>query len=143
MFNRSARSWTNYNYVDYDSQVKVGWYKGLPAAVSGLNFRWHEVPRSPENTRATGWLLCAIPMIRPLGGCGVGYDYIPNSIKPPGQSNKLLLVLWEQRVEGGVERRRWLAYTALGNPAVWNNPRSGADLKVIGRPGQCGWSIER
>ena len=123
--------WNQYNYIDYDAQAKVGWYKGLPAAVSGLNFRWHEVPFGSGKYEGYG-LAYMRYTYNPSPGCGIGYDYIPNSIKPPGQAGKLLLVLWEQRVEGGVERRRWLAYAVLGNPATWNNPRSGADLKVVG-----------
>lgn len=124
--------WNQYNYVDYDTQAKVGWYKGLAAAVSGLNFRWHEVPLNSGKYEGYGLAYMRYTYDPALGGCGGGYDLIPNSIKPPGQAGKLLLVLWEQRVEGGAERRRWLAYTALGNPATWNNPRSGADLKVVG-----------
>jgi hypothetical protein len=124
--------WNQYNYVDYDAQAKVGWYKDLPAAVSGLNFRWHEVPLNSGKYEGYGLAYMRYTYNPALGGCGGGYDYIPNSIKPPGQAGKLLLVLWEQRVEGGAERRRWLAYAVLGNPATWNNPRSGADLKVVG-----------
>jgi len=59
-------------------------------------------------------------------------DFIPDSIKPPGmgtwlhwdpnnnnpppfnkvdaEGDRLLLVLWQQKVEGDVEKRRWLAY---------------------------------
>jgi hypothetical protein len=124
--------WHQYNYVDYDVQAKVGWYKETPAAVSGLNFRWHEVPKNSGKYEGYGLAYMRYTYDPTLGGCGGGYDYLPNSLKPPGQAGKLLLVLWEQRVEGGVERRRWLAYALLGNPATWNNPRAGADLKVVG-----------
>ena len=110
----------------------MGWYKGLPAAVSGLNFRWHEVPRNSGTYEGYGLAFLLYTYDPALGGCGVGYDLIPNSIKPPGQAGKLLLVLWEQRVEGGVERRRWLAYSVMGTPAIFPNPRAGADIKVVG-----------
>ena len=40
----------------------------------------------------------------------------PTASNLRGMADKLLLVLWEQRVEGGAERRRWLAYADLGNP---------------------------
>lgn len=123
--------WNKYNYVDYDQQAKVGWYKDLPATVSGINFRWHEVPVGSGKYEGYG-LAYMRYTYNPSPGCGGGYDYIPNSIKPPGLAGKLLLVLWEQRVEAGVERRRWLAYSDLGTPASWNNPRTGADLKVLG-----------
>jgi type II secretory pathway pseudopilin PulG len=122
--------WQDYNHVDYDLQVKVGWYLGLQAAVSGLNFRWHETTH--HSGLFEGYGLAFMRYTYSASGCGTGYDYIPNSIKPTGQANKLLLVLWEQRVEGGVERRRWLAYADLGTPATYPNPRTGNDLKVVG-----------
>lgn len=123
--------WNQYNYVDYDQQSKAGWYKGLAAAASGLNMRWHEVG-GVGSGKFEGYGLSYMRYTYSGAGCGAGYDYIPNSIKPPGQSGKLLLVLWEQRVESGVERRRWLAYSVLGTPATWPNPRTGADLRVVG-----------
>ncbi|MBI5586395.1 MAG: hypothetical protein HY892_21495 [Deltaproteobacteria bacterium] len=122
--------WNTYNYVDYDAQAKMGWYKGLAAAVSGLNFRWHEVPTG--SGKYEGYGLSFLRYTYSSAGCGAGYDYIPNSIKPPGQAGKLLLVLWEQRVSAGTERRRWLAYAVLGTPATFPTPPAGADLKVIG-----------
>ena len=108
----------------------MGWYLGLQAAVSGLNFRWHETAHN--SGLFEGYGLAFMRYTYSASGCGAGYDYIPNSIKPPGLANKLLLVLWEQRVEGGVERRRWLAYADLGTPAIYPNPRAGNDLKVVG-----------
>jgi len=122
------QSWADYNHVNYDVQVKVGWYKGLPAAASGLNFRWHEVVPG----KFEGYGLSFLRYTYSAAGCGGGYDFIPNSIKPATLSNKLLLLLWEQRVEGGVERRRWLAYADLGTPALYPNPRVGNDPKVLG-----------
>lgn len=124
------QSWQTYNHLNFDLQVKAGWYKGLPAAVSGLNFRWTET--SNNSGLFQGYGLAFMRYTYSTSGCGFGYDYIPNSIKPPGKANKLLLVLWEQRVEGGVEKRRWLAYADLGTPASYPNPRSGNDLKVVG-----------
>ena len=124
--------WNTYNYLDYDVQTKAGWYMGLQAAASGSNFRWHEVPAGSGKYEGYGLAFLRYTYDPALGGCGAGYDLIPNSIKPPGQAGKLLLLLWEQRVEGGLERRRWLAYAVLGTPATFPNPRTGPDLKVVG-----------
>ncbi len=126
--NRSSRSWNDYNHVNYDIQAKMGWYMGLSAAVSGLNFRWHEV----VSGKFEGYGLSFMRYTYSAAGCGAGYDFIPNSIKPPGLANHLLLVLWEQRVVGGAEHRRWLAYADLGTPALYPNPRLGNDPKVLG-----------
>jgi hypothetical protein len=128
--NQLRQSWQTYSHLDYDTQVKVGWYMGMPAAVSGLNFRWHETAHN--SGLFEGYGLAFMRYIYSASGCGAGYDYIPNSIKPSGLANKLLLVLWEQRVESGVEKRRWLAYAVLGTPATYPNPRAGNDLKVVG-----------
>ncbi len=135
--NQLRQSWNTYNHVDYDLQVKVGWYKDFGAAVSGLNFRWHETANN--SGLFEGYGLAFMRYTYSDSGCGWGwgwgYDYIPYSIKPPGKANKLLLVLWEQRVVGGVERRRWLAYAELGTPAnysYWHDNRTGNDLKVVG-----------
>jgi hypothetical protein len=122
------QSWTDYNHVNYDVQVKVGWYVGLEAAVSGINFRWHEV----VSGKYEGYGLSFLRYTYSAAGCGGGYDFIPNSIKPAGLANHLLLILWEQRVEGGEEHRRWLAYADMGIPNVNPALRSGNDLKVIG-----------
>jgi hypothetical protein len=125
------QSWRDYNHVNYDVQVKVGWYVGLQAAVSGLNFRWHEVVAD----KFEGYGLSFMRYTYSAAGCGGGYDFIPNSIKPAGLANHLLLILWEQRVEGGVERRRWLAFADMGipnvNPALRTLNPSG-DFKVLG-----------
>jgi hypothetical protein len=128
--NDLRHSWETYGYLNYDLQTKVGWYMGLQAAVSGLSFRWHETAH--HSGLFEGYGLAFMRYTYSASGCGVGYDYIPNSIKPPGLANKLLLVLWEQRLEGGVEKRRWLAYADLGTPAIYPNPRAGNDLKVVG-----------
>ena len=128
--NELRQSWQTYNHVNYDIQVKVGWYKDFQAAVSGINFRWHETTNN--SGLFEGYGLAFMRYTYSASGCGSGYDYIPNSIKPPGLANKLLLVLWEQRVESGVEKRRWLAYADLGTPATYPNPRTGNDVKVIG-----------
>ncbi|MBI4763267.1 MAG: hypothetical protein HY787_01505 [Deltaproteobacteria bacterium] len=128
--NDLRNSWQTYGHLDYDLQAKAGWYMGLQAAVSGLNFRWKET--SLNSGLFEGYGLVFMRYTYSSSGCGAGYDYIPNSIKPPGLANKLLLVLWEQRVEGGVEKRRWLAFADLGTPATYPNPRSGNDLKVVG-----------
>jgi len=128
--NLLQQSWNTYNHVHYDTQVKVGWYKDFGAAVSGVTFRWHETANGSGLFQGYG--LAFMRYTYSASGCGSGYDYIPNSIKPPGLANELLLVLWEQRVEGGVEKRRWLAYADLGTPASYPGTRTGNDLKVVG-----------
>jgi Tfp pilus assembly protein PilE len=128
--NQLRQSWNIYSHVNYDTQVKAGWYQGFQAAVSGVNFRWQETANNSGLFQGYG--LAFMRYTYSASGCGAGYDYIPNSIKPPGLANELLLVLWEQRVEGGVEKRRWLAYVDLGTPALYPNPRAGNDLKVVG-----------
>lgn len=128
--NQIRQSWNTYGHVNYDLQVKAGWYKGLAAAVSGVVFRWHETANN--SNLFEGYGLAFMRYTYSSSGCGGGYDYIPNSIKPPGLANKLLLVLWEQRVVSGVERRRWLAYADLGTPANFPDARSGNDVKVLG-----------
>jgi hypothetical protein len=128
--NDLKHSWDDYGYVHYDAQAKVGWYVGLQAAASGISFRWTETAHNSELFQGYG--LSYLMYTYSAAGCGTGYDFIPNSIKPPGMANHLLLVLWEQRVEGGVEKRRWLAYADLGTPALWGGTRSGNDLKVLG-----------
>ena len=128
--NDIKHSWDDYGYVHYDVQAKAGWYTGLQAAVSGISFRWSETAHNSGLFQGYG--LSFMRYTYSASGCASGYDYIPNSIKPPGMANKLLLVLWEQRVESGVEKRRWLAYADLGTPAPWGGSRSGNDLKVLG-----------
>ena len=132
--NLLQQSWTTYNHVDYDLQVKVGWYNDFGAAVSGLSFRWTETAQNSGLFQGYG--LSFMRYTYSGSGCSSyanpPYDYIPNSIKPPGLAGELLLVLWEQRVEGGVEKRRWLAYADLGTPAIYPNSRTGNDLKVVG-----------
>jgi|GEM_PF-6234305 len=110
-----------YGYVSYDVQVKMGWLKYLEYAVSGINFRWYD---------GEGYGLSFMRFDSETG-CG---DYIPHSIKPGTSNNlseKLLVVLWEQR--GGV--KRWLAYAVLGNPYAYGTrrPSPGEDPKVVGQ----------
>ncbi len=133
--NKLDKSWTDNGYVNYDTQTKVGWYVGLQAAVSGITFRWTETAHNSGLFQGYGLAFMRYTY-NPSGSapdCGSEYDYIPNSIKPPGRAYELLLVLWEQRVVGGVEKRRWLAYADLGTPALWGaGTPSGNDVKVLG-----------
>jgi hypothetical protein len=133
--NRLRQSWNRYHHVNYDVQIKAGWYKDLPAAITGISFRWHE---STTLSKFQGYAL-SFMRFTSQGWCG---DYIPNSIKPNKNAagatvdlrNKLLLVLWEQYVEGGIEKKRWLAYAVLGQPQPYpQGPHySSNDPKVCG-----------
>jgi len=113
--------WQMYRQVNYDIQVKMGWYKDMQQAGSGISFRWHESPASPGLYQGYG-----ISFIRYCSSCN---DYIPNSIKPSGQAGQLMLLLWEQKVVSGVETKRWLAYALLGDPT---NRWAARDPKVVG-----------
>ncbi len=104
-----SEKWENTNrYLSYSIQVKTVWGDDLDYGASGICFRWHQ----PEPGLYAGY---GISFIRYDGSQNDYNDLIPNSIKPDfntGQEkdNRLLLVLWEQYVQGGGEQRRWLAY---------------------------------
>ena len=142
-------SWMQYNNLNYDVQIKNGWDLNKDSGGSGIAFRWHESPL----VQANGWPPpSGNDPYRYYQGYGLTYmlyrddnfssnDMIPNNIKPPGNSlnKKLLLVLWEQKVnDSGVPRKDWLAYALLGNPeSYWHpswGPRNPADpdQKVTG-----------
>lgn len=117
---RLKNSWKTYSQLAYDYQIKCGWGKDLNAAAQGINVRWHET--SPGSGLYEGyglsyiayegitykdcwWIICT----------NHNYDYIPNSLKPVDEEDHLWLVLWKQYVDGGVEKRKWLAYAELGD----------------------------
>jgi hypothetical protein len=129
--------WNTYGRVSYGVQVKMGWELSLPAAATGISFRWHESPDSPGKYQGYG-----LSFMR-FTSRAVCADYIPNSIKPGAANsrhNKILVVLWEQKVVGGIETKRWLAYGELGDPGTIgdpssNNPSQSQDPKVVGNQG--------
>jgi hypothetical protein len=102
-------------FVSYQMATKVGWLNNLPYAAQGINFRWSE--SSPGSGLYQGYGL-SFMIFQSQTGCST--DYIPNNIKPGASdalAGKLLLVLWKQKVIGGVETRKWLAYAVLGTPS--------------------------
>ena len=118
-------SWMQYHNLSYDVQIKNGWDLNKDRGGSGIAVRWHENPLFQGVTPPGN------DPYRYYQGYGITYmiykddnhdspDMIPNNIKPPGNSlnKRLLLVLWEQKVDaGGVPRKDWLAYALLGDPS--------------------------
>ena len=139
-------SWMQYNTLSYDVQIKNGWDLNKERGGSGIAVRWHENPLFQGQTPPGN------DPYRYYQGYGITYmiymddnhgspDMIPNNIKPPGGSlnKRLLLVLWEQKVDAsGVPRKDWLAYALLGHPDHYDHPADGerhpadADQKVTG-----------
>jgi hypothetical protein len=116
--------WMQYYTLSYDVQIKMGWDLNHPDATSGLVFRWHESPLFPDTTTFQntyeGYGICFMSYNR---NDEHSTDYIPNTVKPPGESKNLLLVLWEQKVNAdGVPTKDWLAYAKLGRPLSYWNP---------------------
>ncbi len=122
-------SWLQYYNLSYDVQVKNGWDLNKDSGGSGIAFRWHENPLfagqvPPGNDPYRYYQGYGITFMI-YKNIGDGDDMIPNTIKPGGGglNKKLLLVLWEQKVDAsGVPRKDWLAYALLGNPANYWNP---------------------
>ncbi len=128
---RLRNSWILYNQLSYEAQTKVGWDLNLQYGVTGITFRWHE-SSSPGKYEGYG---LSFMRYNQTSGCIGGYtggDGIPNGIKPPGLSGKSLLVLWQQKVIGGVETKKWLAYAILGDPY---DRADSQDPKVVGNQG--------
>ena len=143
-------TWMQYHNLSYDVQIKNGWDLHKDSGGSGLAFRWHESPLFPGVVPPAG-----DDPYRYYQGYGITFmlykndsdgsnDLIPNTIKPGGGSlkKKLLLVLWEQKVNaGGVPRKDWLAYAELGDPDATHDPTTerhphpDPDQKVTGYQG--------
>jgi hypothetical protein len=123
-------TWMQYNNLSYDVQIKNGWDLNKESGGSGITFRWHESPLFEGQVPAGN------DPYRYYQGYGITFviykndgdgspDMIPNSIKPGSNSlnKRLLLVLWEQKVDaGGVPRKDWLAYALMGNPDKYWDP---------------------
>ena len=144
-------SWEQYRHLNYDVQIKNGWDLHKDSGGSGIAFRWHESPL----VQANGWGPPAgNDPYRYYQGYGITFmlykndsdgsnDLIPNNIKPGGGSlkKKLLLILWEQKVDaGGVPTKDWLAYAELGDPDANHDPATerhhpDPDQKVTGYQG--------
>ncbi len=105
-------------FLNYRIQVKTVWGEDLDYGASGICFRWHE----EEPGKYAGYGLSFLrhdPSNDASMANGSNYnDMIPDGIKPyfrgiKENNNTLLLVLWEQYVQGGAEHRRWIAYKNL------------------------------
>lgn len=111
-------AWSLYGAVSYDLQVKLNWFFDLAYAASGVNIRWRE---SSTPGKYEGYGISFLYFKNQLTCTSSTRDYIPHSIKPGSGSslrNQLLLVLWQQKVVSGVERRNWLAYAVMDDPKV-------------------------
>ncbi len=104
-----SAKWESANhYLSYTIQVKQIWGDELNYAAAGICFRWHE----EQAGKYAGY---GISFMRYDPSSNSVNDMIPDSIKPyfkgTGEvNNRLLVVLWEQYVQGGAENRRWVAY---------------------------------
>ena len=139
--NNLRNSWMQYHNLSYDVQIKMGWDYTLDYAAQGITFRWHESPLFP------GVVPPGNDPYRYYQGYGITYmryekdnksdkDLIPNNIKPDSLKDKLLLVLWEQKVDaGGVPRKDWLAYAELGKPKDYpGGPPGSTSAHVVTPP---------
>ena len=112
-----------YHNLSYDVQIKNGWDLNKISGGSGIAFRWHENPLfagqvPPGNDPYRYYQGYGITFMLYWDRRGSSPDMIPNNIKPPGNDlkTKLLLVLWEQKVDtSGVPRKDWLAYALMGS----------------------------
>jgi hypothetical protein len=135
-------TWTTYSQLSYDVQVKVSWVinnnntPNTADTAQGINIRWHE---SATPGKYEGYGISFMEYRSRISCSAANLDYLPCNVKPCvgnpcGNDNtlaaKLLLVLWQQKVVGGIETKTWLAYANLGNPAApLTTP---GDPKVLG-----------
>ena len=102
----------NSNFLSYDVQVKHTWGSGMTYVADGICVRWN-APGIPGQYEGLG--------ISFMYYSSTVNDFIPDSIKPPALANTPLIVMWEQKIEAGVEIRNWIAYKNLDlNDYVWN-----------------------
>lgn len=111
-----AAKWaTVQHYLSYTIQVKNVWGDDMEYAAPGICFRWHQA----ASGKYAGF---GISFMRFDSSTNSYNDMIPDSIKPffkgvKEQNDKLLIVLWEQYVQGGAEQRRWIAYKDISADA--------------------------
>lgn len=100
--------WNNAaKYLGYTIQTKIGWGDKLKYTASGICFRWHHVGGGNYEGYGVSFMKYA-PRDH-------GNDFIPDSMKPgfkfmEDKSDKILVVLWKQYVQNGIEKREWVAY---------------------------------
>lgn len=118
-----------YKNVDYDIQVKVGWYKNFDYAVSGITFRWYN----------DSGLMLSFMRFNDQERCrGRDQDYIAHGIKPGSDNDlhgDLLVVLWEK----DDDTYRWIGYALLGDPY---NRNKANDPKVVGNQPSKGGRVD-
>ncbi|MEW6335149.1 MAG: hypothetical protein AB1558_12855, partial [Thermodesulfobacteriota bacterium] len=137
-------SWLQYHNLSYDVQIKMGWDYTLDFAAQGITFRWHESPLfegvvPPGNDPYRYYQGYGLTFMRYEKSNRSDVDYIPNNVKPvPGGvlKDKLLLVLWEQKVTAaGVPTKDWLAYAVLGDPRDYpGGPPGSTSAHVVTPP---------
>lgn len=148
--------------LEYDVQVKQKWGWAEVYGATGISFRWQPVTGGHEGYGVSFMRYRGTAYEDLYGNFG---DFMPNSMKPHGASwaslsatwfnrgnpdrgtyvgvdiNNVhknlhtLVVLWEQYVEGGHERRRWLAYKDLGIVALVGDDFEKRRLEWFTRPG--------
>lgn len=102
-------------FLNYTVQAKIVWGDALTYAASGIVFRWHKA----ADGKYAGYGAALMQYDSSLNEVN---DLIPDTIKPEfhgteEKHDRLLLVLWEQYLQGGAEQRRWLAYKDITNDA--------------------------
>ncbi len=97
-------------FLSYTIQTKLLWGDQLKYSASGINFRWHKAAAG----KYAGY---GVSLMRydPWNDAAGYNDMIPDAIKPDfraisPKNDRLLIVVWEQYLQGGSEQRRWLAY---------------------------------
>ncbi len=104
-----STKWANtHKFLNYTIQVKTVWGDQLNYSASGINFRWHQ----PVPGRYAGY---GISFVRYDPSLNTYNDMIPDTIKPnfhgtQEKNDRLLLVLWEQYVQGVAQHKKWIAY---------------------------------
>jgi len=143
--------WMQYRQLSYDVQVKMNWSVNLDYANQGITFRWQEnktcaaAVTCPLNNRYCCYEGYGVSFMRFSNKSTCSGDMIPNYVKPGTdilQGGKLLLVLWQQKINAGnVATKDWIAYAQLGDPTIEKDPATGQrspadpDQKVTGKQG--------
>ena len=115
-----ADQWAgNHSFLSYDVQVKMGWGYELEYGAQGISFRLNE---SSINGKYQFYAISFMKYRREDSSTDDTKDYIPDSIKPLRSDgrhlrDRILIVLWEQKVVSGQETRRWLAYKDVTDDA--------------------------